>query len=344
MNGCTISEEELKRGLLNQDAYHGSPRKVEFKETHISLVFLADDYVYKIKKPVNFGFLDFSTLEKRKHFCEKEVELNKRLSPDVYLGVLAVTLDNGKVAMDGKGPTVEYAVKMRRLPTEKLMITLLRENQLTREMVERVAEAIALFHAQSGASKEIEKFGSIEVIKTNTDENFSQTEKYVGLSISESQFESIKKYTDSYLNYRTGVFKRRVAEGRIKDCHGDLHLEHVCVTEPIKIFDCIEFNDRFRYSDTAADIAFLAMDLDFNGRRDLSEILIAAYVKFSKDRGVLNVVNFYKVYRAYVRGKVTSFRLDLLHPTAKSEVLRTAQKYFDLANMFVQEENNARRR
>jgi hypothetical protein len=326
---------------MAREAYPDPTRKVEFTETHISLVFLTDDYVYKIKKPVNFGFLDFSTLEKRKHFCEKEVELNKRLSPDVYLGILPVTFDNGTITLDGKGQTIEYAVKMRRIPMENLMIRTLRENRLTSEMVERVAKAIALFHAQSAVSNEIEQFGSIDVIKTNTAENFSQTEKYIGLSLTKSQFDSIKSYTDNYLNNRGDVFNRRVAERRIKDCHGDLHLEHICLTEPIRIFDCIEFNDRFRYSDTAADIAFLAMDLDFNSRRDLSEVLMDAYVRFSGDKGVREVVNFYKVYRAYVRGKVMSFRLGPLDLSSLKEVLRTAQKYFDLADTFVQEEKHA---
>jgi hypothetical protein len=343
LNHNIISQEKLERALMTREAYPELTRKVEFTETHISLVFLTDDYVYKIKKPVNYGFLDFSTLEKRKHFCMKEVELNKRLCPDVYLGVLSVTFDNGTIALDGKGQTIEYVVKMRRIPMENLMIRTLREKRLTKEMVERVGKAIALFHTQAAVSNEIDEFGSIDVIKTNTDENFSQTEKYIGLSITKSQFDSIKTYTNNYLNNKADMFNRRVAERRIKDCHGDLHLEHICVTEPIRIFDCIEFNDRFRYSDTAADIAFLAMDLDFNGRRDLSEVLMDAYVRFSGDKGVREVVNFYKVYRAYVRGKVVSFRLGTLDLTSRKEVLRTAQKYFGLANTFVQEENHAQR-
>jgi len=329
---------------MRKEAYPEPTHNVEFKETHISLVFIADEYVYKIKKPVNFGFLDFSTLEKRKHYCEKEVELNKRLSPDVYMGVLPVTFDNGTIILGGKGRAIEYAVKMRKLPMEYLMIRMLRENRLTNEMVEKVAKAIALFHAQSAVSKEIEKFGSIDVIKTNTDENFSQTEKYVGQCITKSEFDSIKSYTDDYLNNKPALFSGRVAERRIKDCHGDLHLEHVCVSDPIRIFDCIEFNDRFRYSDTAADIAFLAMDLDFNGRRDLSEILMNAYVDFSGDKEVAKVVTFYKVYRAYVRGKVTSFRLGPLDTGSHSGVLGTARKYFRLANALVQEEKHAQRR
>lgn len=332
-------EMKLDIALMNKRAYPEPTDKVELVQTHISLVFLTDNYVYKIKKPVNFGFLDFSTLEKRKRYCEKEVELNKRLSPNVYLGVLPVTQDNDTVAIDGKGRTIEYAVKMRKLSMERLMIRLLKEDRVSREMVENVARKIALFHSEAAGSKEIDRFGSIDMIRTNTDENFAQTEKYVGKSISKSQFDTIRNFTEDYLKQRTQLFNKRVAESKIKDCHGDLHLEHICITEPITIFDCIEFNDRFRYSDTAADIAFLAMDLDFNRRRDLSEALMNSYVEFSGDEGVLDLLNFYKVYRAYVRGKVTSFRLDSPDPATQEETLRTARKYFTLAESYVHEEN-----
>jgi len=325
----------LDIALMNKGAYPESTDRIELVQTHISLVFLTDNHVYKIKKPVNFGFLDFSTVEKRKYYCEREMELNRRLAPDIYLAVLPVTVDNGDVVIGGKGRIIEYAVKMRRLPMEYLMIRLLRDNQLSSEMVERVARRIALFHAEAEGSSQIDKFGSTEIIRNNTDENFAQTQKYVGKSITKSQYDVIRAFTEDYLNNRSDLFQKRVAEGKIKDCHGDLHLEHVCITEPIRIFDCIEFNDRFRYSDTAADIGFLAMDLDFHGRRDLSETLMEAYVKFSGDNGVLDIVDFYKVYRAYVRGKVISFQIDSPDPTSRGETLRAAQKYFSLATSYV---------
>jgi len=320
---------------MSTNAYPEPTSRIEFVQTHISLVFLTDNYVYKIKKDVNFGFLDFSTIEKRKYYCEREVELNRRLSPDIYLGVLPVTMDKGTMAIGGKGRVIEYAVKMRRLPMEYVMIRLLRENRLSSEMVERVARRIALFHAEASRSNQIDKFGSIEVIRNNTDENFAQTQKYVGRSITKSQYDAISAFTEEHLNNRSDLFHRRIDQGKIKDCHGDLHLEHICITEPIRIFDCIEFNDRFRYSDTAADIGFLAMDLDFHARTDLSEALMEAYVKFSGDEGVLEIVDFYKVYRAYVRGKVNSFRLDSNDPASQHETLRRAQKYFRLATSYV---------
>jgi aminoglycoside phosphotransferase family enzyme/predicted kinase len=328
----------IDTALMLKSAYPEPTDRVELVQTHISYVFLTDKFAYKVKKPVNFGFLDFSTLEKRKYYCEKEVELNRRLSPDVYLGVLPITVNEDIVAIGREGITVEYAVKMRRIPMENSMIRLLRENQLNHEMVEKVARKIATFHMDAAGSAEIDGFGSVEVIRTNTNENFAQTEKYVGTTITKAQFEAIRNFTDNYLNNRTGLFIERIAEGRIRDCHGDLHLEHICIAEPIRIFDCIEFNDRFRYSDTVADIAFLAMDLDFHERRDLSKTLIDAYVAFSEDKHAIDLLNFYKVYRAYVRGKVTSFRLNEDIPQEeKNNIAHVAQRYFALAASYVDE-------
>jgi aminoglycoside phosphotransferase family enzyme/predicted kinase len=337
-----LGEIPIDIALMNMRAYPEPTNEVQLVQTHISFVFITDNFVYKVKKPVNFGFLDFSTLDKRKYYCEKEVELNKRLSPDVYLGVLPVTLDNDSVTIGGKGPTIDYAVKMRKLPMENLMIRLLQENRLSDDMVENVARKIAIFHKDAARSKEIDNFGTTEVIRTNTDENFIQTEKYVGTTITKPQFDAIRSFTTDYLNNRKELFRRRIAEGRIRDCHGDLHLEHICITDSITIFDCIEFNDRFRFSDTAADIAFLAMDLDLHGREAQSKKLMDAYVRYSGDRGALEMLNFYKVYRAYVRGKVTSFRLDSpadTTQTEKDEVVRIAKKYFGLAASYVNEQN-----
>jgi aminoglycoside phosphotransferase family enzyme len=178
------------------------------------------------------------------------------------------------------------------------------------------------------------------VIKTNTDENFQQTENYVGKSITKRQFESINKYTNDFYKRKKNAINKRITDHRIKDCHGDLHMQHICMTEPIIIFDCIEFNDRFRYSDTTADIAFLAMDLDFHGQSELSKVLIDAYVRHSEDEGIHDMLNFYKIYRAYVRGKVISFQLDDVHITeeGKKKALDSAQRYFELAHSYVKED------
>jgi aminoglycoside phosphotransferase family enzyme len=333
--------KSITNDLIKPEAYPEPTTQVEMLQTHISYIFITNEYVYKIKKPVNFGFLDFSTLEKRLYYCQKEVELNKRLSPDIYLDVVPIT-DNGEsLAFSGDGETIDHAVKMRKIPMDKLMEKLLEEGKLTSKMVENVARKIAEFHEEAATSPEIEKFGSITVIKTNTDENFQQTKDYIGKSITKTQFEAIKKYTNEFYRTKKQVINNRIAEHKIKDCHGDLHMQHVCLTDPIIIFDCIEFNDRFRYSDTTADIAFLAMDLDYHGRSEFSKDLIEAYVKHSKDEGILDILNFYKIYRAYVRGKVIGFQLEdpNIPSEGKKKALDAAKKYFALALDYVKEEN-----
>jgi aminoglycoside phosphotransferase family enzyme len=332
--------KSIVNDLIRPEAYPEPTKNVEMLQTHISYIFIADDYVYKIKKPVNFGFLDFSTLDKRLFYCQKEIELNKRLSPDVYLDVIPITDEGERLALGGKGETVDYAVKMRKIPMDRLMISLLKKGKLTHEMIEKVSKKIAEFHEEAATSPEIEKFGSITVIKTNTDENFEQTKNYIGKSIKKTQYESINNYTNEFYKTKKQMIKNRMTEQRIKDCHGDLHMEHVCLTDPIIIFDCIEFNDRFRYSDTAADIAFLAMDLDFHGRDDLSKILLAAYVRYSNDNNIYDMLNFYKIYRAYVRGKVIGFQLDdpQIPNDKKKKALDSAKKYFELAFDYVKEE------
>jgi aminoglycoside phosphotransferase family enzyme len=328
--------KELVRELLRPNIYPEPTNNVELVQTHISFIFICDDYVYKVKKPVNFGFLDFTTLEKREHYCNQEIKLNKRLSPDTYLKVVGITDEGETLAIDGKGPVVEYAVKMSRIPLEKLMLTLLENGKLTEEMVGAVAKKLADFHEGADNSSEIDRFGTIEINRQNTDENFEQTEKYIGTSISREQFSEIKRYTDSFYEKNRGLFEKRIDDKMIRDCHGDLHMEHICLTDPIIIFDCIEFNERFRYSDVIADVAFLAMDLDYQGQDELSHVLIEEYVNHSGDSEAHRLLDFYKTYRAYVRGKVISFRLDdpdISHED-KEEALRTARRYFELADRY----------
>lgn len=333
----------IEKELLRHEAYPEPTQKVTLVQTHISFVFITDKFVYKVKKPVDFGFLDFTTLEKRKYHCEQELLLNRRLSPDMYLSVQPVTEENGRLSINGKGKIIDYAVKMKKLPMDKLMFKLLKENKLTRPMLVEVAKKIAEFHRKAETSARITEFGKIQLIKKNTDENFEQTKGCIGKTITEKQFNAIKNYTNDFYKDKTFVFEERILEKRIKDCHGDMHMEHICITEPVIIFDCIEFNERFRYSDTAADVAFLAMDLDFNGRHDLSEALMEAYMKYSGDSNVLKMLDFYKIYRAYVRGKVIGFMLgdSSVSEKDKDAAAKRARKYFELAYSYIEKESKS---
>ncbi len=328
----------LQKALLNPAIYPDLPKEVKFIETHISLLFLTGNHVYKVKKPVDFGFLDFTSLEKRKYFCEQEVKLNRRLSPDIYLGVAKITRDGDKILFDGRGEVEEYAVKMKQIPEELLMDKLLEKGRVNREMMEALSEKLVRFYSSAETNETIKSFGRPERVKQDTDENFEQTQKYVNVVIPKDVLEKVRSKTNEFFETRQKLFQKRIVSERIRDCHGDLRLEHIFWRDEISIFDCIEFNQRFRYTDVAADIGFLAMDLDYHGREDLSEHLIQAYIEKSGDQELLSMLDFYKCYRAYVRGKVESFRLDDPHipEKEKREALKRAQKYFDLAWRYAQ--------
>jgi uncharacterized protein len=332
----TLDIPSLQRALLNPKIYPDHPRVINFIETHISLLFLTGNHVYKVKKPVDFGFLDFTSLEKRKLFCEQEVRLNRRLSPDIYLGVVRITREDNRILLDGKGELVEYAVKMKQIPEEFLMDKLLERGQVAPKMIEAVSEKLAKFYSTAETNDLIKSYAKPERVKQDTDENFEQTEKYIDVTISREVYEGVKSRTNEFFRTNGKIFEQRIASDRIRDCHGDLRLEHIFWREEISIFDCIEFNERFRYTDVAADIAFLAMDLDYHGRQDLSEHLIRAFIGESGDHELMEVLDFYKCYRAYVRGKVESFRLDdpNMPEREKAEALKRAQKYFGLAHHY----------
>ncbi|MFO7783128.1 MAG: phosphotransferase [Thermodesulfobacteriota bacterium] len=313
--------------------------RVSLVQTHISLVFVADLFVYKVKKPVDFGFLDFSTLEKRKHYCAEEVRLNQRLSKGVYLGVVPVTLEEGRHRLGGDGgPPVEFAVRMRRIPDDRLMRTLYEKGGLRDDHLDSVAALLAGFHCEAERSERIDEFGKLESFKVNTDENFAQTEAFIGTTVQRDDFDRIRDWTRQFYQEEGGLFDKRIQKGRVRDCHGDLHMEHICFLDPVAAIDCIEFNERFRYSDTLADIAFLLMDLEFRGGAEIAGRLWAKYSERADESGMERLLAFYKVYRAYVRGKVISFQLNdpQIQARAKQEAAETAGAYFRLARHYVE--------
>ncbi len=327
----------LVQALLEPKAYPDTPQGVELVQTQMSFVFLTGDYVYKVKKPVNLGYLDYTSLDKRRFYCHREVELNRRLCPDVYWGVVPITQRQGDTFVDGQGKVIEYAVKMRRLPQQAMMDVLLTKNQVSSQMVSSLAQRLVEFHQRAETNANISAFGNLDTITKNTEENFTQTEKYIGNTISQERYQYIKDYTNSFTSKNASLFQKRITNGRIRDCHGDLHAAHICFTNGIYIYDCIEFNDRFRYCDVASEVAFLAMDLDHYRRADLSQSFVNAYVAQSRDEELLRLLNFYKCYRAYVRGKVESFKLDdpYISEEEKTRVLAVAKSYFDLAESYV---------
>jgi len=298
----------LVRALLTPEAFPERPTELELRQTHISYLIFTPEFVYKIKKHVDFGFLDFTTLERRRFFCDEEARLNRRLAPDTYLDVIGITERHGSPFMGGDGEPVEYAVKMRRLQEKKMLGRMLDEGEATVEDIRRVAAAAAAFHLKADSTPYISRFGSLESIRKNTEENFEQTTAFVGKGLSAALYGRIREFTEGFISGNSPMLERRVREGFIRDCHGDMHSEHVFVEDGIQIIDCIEFNERFRYSDVIADIAFLSMDLDFHNRHGLGRTLDSAYFEKTGDYEGRRLMDFYRCYRAYVRGKVEGFK------------------------------------
>ncbi len=330
--------EALVEALLQPSAYPEPTGRVELVQTHLSWVFLTDRHVYKVKRPVNLGFADFTSLERRRFFCQEEVRLNGRLSSAMYLGVFPITREpDGGIAIAGRGDTVDYAVKMVRLPAGRMLDALVERGQASVEMMERIADRVAAFHAAAETGGRVDEIGgSLETIRVNTEENFQQTAPVIGQTITRKQYEAIVAYTRQFLAQRAPLFAARVRQGRIRDCHGDLHAGNICVEDGLYIYDCIEFNERFRYGDVAAEVAFLAMDLDVRGRPDLGRACVQRYVAQARDDSLGELLPFYQCYRAYVRGKVTGFRLaDAGLAEAEREGLRQqAQAYFRAAHRY----------
>ncbi len=329
-----MPHSSIIESMTRPDFYPHRPQTVELVQTHISCVFIAGDYVYKVKKPVNFGFLDFTSLEKRKFYCDEELRLNKRLAPSIYLDVVPIVRDDlGRLSLASGQKIVDYAVRMKKLPLENMLKILLASGQADAKTMDAVAEKIARFHKVAQTGGAIDEMGAVKTIRHNHEENFAQTEKYIDVTIPAGQYQFIKAYVEKFLAASRPLLEKRVAEHKIRDCHGDLHLEHICIADDIIVFDCIEFNERFRCGDVAAEVAFLTMDLDYNGYFRQSEDFVCSYLKYSGDTDMHALLNFYRCYYAYVRGKVISFRLDQkeIPDAQRDDIKKVASKYFDLA-------------
>jgi aminoglycoside phosphotransferase family enzyme/predicted kinase len=321
----------LVGAMLSREFYPHRPRKVELRQTHISWVFLAGDLVYKVKKPVDFGFLDYSTVRKRAYWCRREVELNRRLAPSVYVGVARITRRGGGYALGGSGAAADYAVVMRRLPGECLLSSRLAAGAATLADIRRVARRVARFHSRIPPAAK--RNARLSVLRRNLEENFRQTEPFIGRTVSAGDYEEVWRYNRLFLEDRRFLLKKRIADGRVRDCHGDLHAEHICLGKQVTIIDCIEFSSRLRQTDTAAEVAFLYMDLLYHGHPHLARSFAETSISLSRDWEMRLLLSFYACYRAVVREKVESLRFADRHvpEQIKRAARRRAARYFHLA-------------
>ncbi len=330
----------LVTDLLRPEAYgEGRHSSVSLRTTHASWVFLVGEDVWKVKRPVEFKFLDFRTPEARRHACEEEVRLNRRLAPDVYLGVEPVRKTSTGHAICGEGPVVDWAVHMRRLPDDASAEAMLGRGELNAQALAEVAERLSSFFA---AARPAPQFGTPTALCLNVTENFTELAPFVGDLLDQETLDEVEAFQMSQLTQEVERFVARVAGGRIRDGHGDLRLEHLYFLPGpdgklrLIIIDCIEFNDRFRCGDTASDVAFLAMELEAAGRPDLAAGFVARYAEASDDFGLYEVLDFYLSYRAWVRGKVAAFVLaDPATPaTLRRRKRAEASRDFRLARSF----------
>lgn len=333
-------DKRLIKSLLKPSSYTEPTSSVRLVQTHVSYLFLTDTHVYKVKKPVDFGFLNFSTIDRRRFYCNEELRLNRRLCPGIYQDVVEIRESEAGVHIGGDGVLVDYAVQMKRLPDSRMLSRLLAAHAVTHDEIRQLAVVIAKFHLGADCGDEISSFGSVDIIRQNCEESFQQLKEFQGETVTRFDYTLIRDWLGTQLSTREDLFAARVAQGFIRDCDGDLHAENICMTDEICVFDCIEFNARFRYSDTAADIAFLLMDFDYHGRRDLSAVFLDEYRLRTGDDGVESLICFYKVYRAVVRGKVESmlFRDPHLSGEEKSGAKDRAQRYFRLARGYILKE------
>jgi uncharacterized protein len=331
----TSTLPDLIQQMLQPEFYpHPVNEPIELMQTHASYILLTGDFAYKLKKPVNFGFLDYSTVERRQQFCEAEIILNQRGAKELYLEVLPISEASGQYALGDDGEIVDYTVKMVQFPQENLLSNMFEMGTISVADIETIGRVVAQFHQAATTSDYISNFGQVSKIKQSIDENYEQTKRYIDRAQTQSQYDETKAYTDRFFSQRPELFTARREGGFIRECHGDLHLRNICRWEDrILLFDCIEFNETYRFVDTMYDIGFAVMDLEARGRRDLANRFLNVYTEQTGDWEGLQVLPLYLSRQAYVRAKVTSLLLDdpNIPPADRDAAVKTASDYYHQA-------------
>ena len=324
------AQDRIIAGMRNPLAYPHPAGRIEHIETHISHVLLAGDYAYKLKKAVDLGFLDFSTLARRRFFCDEELRLNRRLAPRIYLDLVPIAGSPDSPRVDGEGEVLEYAVRMRRFDQDGLLTRL----PVTQVLADRIAEQVAEFHATVPAVEQDSAYGTPDALLVPMLANFEKIRAHLKAEATLNRLQRLEGWTRKRHHALRAILERRRRAGRIRECHGDMHRGNIALVEgELIIFDGIEFNPALRWIDTMSELAFLVMDLEEAGKADRARGLLNRYLEISGDYEGLLVLDFYKVYRAMVRAKVTAIRLAQadLEPEETARALDDYERYVALA-------------
>jgi len=323
---------------------HIAPLAKDIKQviqTHISYVLISDDEVLKFKKPVNFGFLDFENLADRKKYCKAEVKLNSRYSEGIYKGVVAVNVEGNRVEDLDSEKVVDYAVQMNAFEQEDVLVYIIkRDGEIEKDLLRELASNVAYAHLNNApTSTYIQSFGTSGKINEGFNNNLGLASTFIGKTISQKQFDILHTYFNKFIEKNKGLLDDRSEKGFVKECHGDLHLANICIYQNrVQPFDCIEFNEEFRFIDTFYDIAFLLMDLDYRKAKDGSNVVLNQYLEITNDFEGIRLLNFYKSMRAVIRGSVTSLELNdqNISDKQKEKAIATAKEFYDLALSYLE--------
>lgn len=325
----------LAAALLNPSVYGLAAERVQRLETHISYIFLAGPYAYKVKKAVALGFLDFRTLQSRRHYCAEELRLNRRLAPTLYLDIVAITGSPERPVIEGGGPAIEYAVKMRRFSQEQLLDALLARRQLSPAHIDQLAAVLADFHTRADIASAADAFGTPAAISQPALENFAPLRAALADAEDLPGLDVLERWTADQCQALDAVIRERKQAGFVRECHGDFHLGNIALVDgEVTLFDCLEFSANLRWIDVMSEVAFLVMDLHDKKRPDLAHRFLNRYLEITGDYAGLRVLRFYVVYRALVRAKIHALRANQPDVIAaqKARSLAEARGYIALAS------------
>lgn len=331
-----VSLEDKIAQLMLADTYSQYPRRIDAIETHMSWIFLTDNFAYKLKKPVRYDFLDFTTLEDRQHDCGEEVRLNRRLVQDVYLGVVPLIIDDaGKMSVGGHGEIIDWLVKMRRLPANRMLDFMIKHKTLQETDVRNVASLLATFYQKClPVDVTAKKYRQAHAQQVSVNMNELAEPCY---GFPESQLKVIHDALYGFLECESELFGSRAAQGKIVEGHGDLRPEHICLEPLPVIFDCLEFNYSFRIVDSIDELSSLAMECDLLGAPNVGLLLFDIYGEICDDRPPQRLINFYKSHRACLRTKLAIRHIQELDPSAWPSWRNSANDYLLVAEQYARQ-------